>query len=118
MKIKMTSGYDVVAQGGYKATFLGIEEKILPSHYSESGQENNYVWMFQLTDGREVVGFSSAEKPATPKNKTGRYLAWIAGTSPTALADVETDVDAYIGRPYQVIVNERGKVEQFTLLDV
>jgi len=109
--IKKTS-FEEVPPGAYKATFKAITP-------TQTSKGDAIRWTFEVFEGDKKGKMISdlSDLKATTMNKTGRWLAALAGQSP--LDDLQVTPDDFVGKHYLVVVekrNERSKVATFTPL--
>jgi hypothetical protein len=105
-----SKSYEAPAPGTYKGTFKTIDE-------IETQKGDAYRWVFDDVENVSsgvISGLSDANSPATVKNRTGRWLAALAGRS---IVDAAVDPTDYVGKKYLLIVNADGKLETFSKLD-
>lgn len=98
--------------GGYLCTFEGIDETEHPD-YGEG-----FRWKFKCLKGEHAGRETSAttKRELTLRNKAGRLLAALLGTSPSD--GLNDDPDLYIGNEYFVTVGasqsgDSTRVESF-----
>lgn len=105
-EVLISQGFEKILAGYYPAIFTEIKEK-------ETINGLCFRWEFKIiADGKVVSGLAGEPgKGATIKSKYGRWLCGIAGKP---LAEGSVDPVAYIGKPYMVIVDDKGNVSQFT----
>lgn len=101
---------DFTPVGNYQTTFKGIEN-------IETEHGKAYRWLFETKDGKTISVLADGEKPPTQKNKMGRFLSALSGQP--LHAGVQVDPDAFVGKPYFVIVGHKDdgvgtKVDTFS----
>ncbi len=99
------SAFERPKPGVYLATFMGREVR-------DTKIGNSYLWTFKMASGKTLSGFGGnpAQTP-TMNNRSGKWLCALAGKPPS---ECQVDPDACIGKQYQCIVGEEGKLETFT----
>jgi len=110
-----SSSYECVRPGIYTAEFCGLVT-------CETANGKAYRWQFTITDGeykdKPISELSDANSPATPKNKTGRFLAAIGKAE--LKAGVQVDPDSYVGKRYMVFCEQKegggSKITTFSQL--
>lgn len=102
-----------VDPGIYNAKFLGVEQ----TDHPEYGP--GLKWIFEIIDDGDCEGklvYRTTKTTPTPKNSLGKFLASLANQRVTD--GLEVDPDIYVGKPYQVVVQESqggtSRVESFT----
>jgi len=103
-----TSEFKSVPSGAYRTVFDSVEPV-------ETSKGKAYRWKWTVSEGPQkgslISSFSDREYDPSPKNKTGRYLAALAGTSPSD--GLAIDPDHYVGKEYTVTVDDAGRVAAF-----
>lgn len=91
------SGYENPSPGAYPATFQGLET-------IETQKGKCYRWVWALDSGKTVSGLSDLK--VTDQNKTGRWLAGLAGKP--VVAGLSVDPAAYVGKRYTLIWGDKA----------
>ncbi len=100
MKLKMTEGSEKYGAppGLYRTKFLGAKADTHPEYGA------GLKWEFEVTEGPmagKIVGRTTSPAP-TLKNGCGKMLQMLTGG--TAALHQEFDLDQYVGREFQVMV--------------
>ena len=101
----------------YEPPEPGIYQPCIFESFTETTTEHGaaYRWAWKAPNGKTLSDISDRKKPASTKNKTGRYLAAISG-QPLA-AGVSINPEDYIGKKYLIVVGPEKKIETFSRLD-
>ena len=92
--------YENAPAGVYQpCIFKGLDE-------CETAKGKAYRWRFDLPDGKPITELSDREHPPTVRNKTGRFLAALAGKPPVAGTSVEPN--DFVGRKYLIVVTPKA----------
>jgi hypothetical protein len=102
MLFTVTNAFECVPAGIYKGEFVSVEE-------TTTSKGKAWRWKFKITDakasGKIVCELSDGERPASPANKTGRFLAALIG-KPVADGD-SVNPDDYIGKAYMLVIEPK-----------
>ena len=92
-------GFESVPAGVYTpCVFKALEE-------CETSKGKAYRWKFDVPDGKAISELSDREHPPTDRNKTGRFLAALAG-KPLAVG-TSVEPNDYVGRKYLIVVSPK-----------
>jgi hypothetical protein len=96
-----------VPDGGYMATFKGVENAQVPPKPGDDGVRWRFLW--EVTDGQQAGLWASAlcDRTITPGTLAGRLIAGLLGRQFVVGENVQAAVNACVGETYFVIV-QRG----------
>jgi hypothetical protein len=98
--ITICGGFESVPAGVYQpCIFKALEE-------CETSKGKAYRWRFETPDNKPITELSDREHPPTERNKTGRFLAALAGKPPVVGTAVEPN--DFVGRKYLVVVSPKA----------
>jgi hypothetical protein len=107
--ITVGSGASDVEAGTYPATLIAVNEKMIPSKFTDdpSGLAPAWEWVFSLDSGDEVNGLTSTY--VTPKSRAFGYLVAMMGKD-KVINGAGFDLIDLIGRKALVVVeiNDAG----------
>lgn len=101
--ITVGAGASDVEAGTYPATLIAVNEKMIPSKFTDdpSGLAPSWEWVFSLDGGEEVNGLTSTY--VTPKSRAFGYLVALMGKD-KVINGAGFELSDLIGRKALVVV--------------